>query len=58
MSQEQNWLIEIVRDARERVNASPPERRSPYWEERSRQFDEARKKEQEALAAQKKEPQR
>ena len=56
MSHEQNWLIDIVSDARERVNASPPERRSAYWEERSRQFDEARKKEREAMAAQK-EPQ-
>lgn len=53
MSQPQNWLFDIVQDAKERVNRLPAERRSDYWEERSRRFDEERKKEQEAQAAQK-----
>ena len=36
----ENWLIDIVRDASEKVNARPPERRSVYWEERRRRLEE------------------
>lgn len=51
MSQPPNWLIDIVRDASQRVDARPPARKSDYWEERRRQIEANRKLEEELTIA-------
>ena len=41
MKSKENWLEEIVHDAREKIDARPQSRKSIYWEEKRKQIQKA-----------------
>lgn len=53
MTEPRNWLIDILEDASQKVEATPSWRRSAYWDAEYRKIEERKKNELQARTASK-----